>query len=71
MQKLVVNHFNQWLSDKPIGFQFTTYDILDRFKETVPKLTPVRGSLGRLVMQNNRVRAVGYHNGIVLYEVVA
>lgn len=71
VRKLAIANFNAWISDKPIGFQFTTHDVIDRFKHTAPKMTPMRGSIGHIVQQNPRVCIVGKYHGVTLYEVVA
>ena len=71
MNKHAVSHYNQWISDKPVGFQFTIYDLIDRLKAFSPRNVPSTASLGRLVKTNKRVAVVGHCYGVCLYEVVA
>lgn len=71
MNKHVVNHFNQWLSDKPIGFEFTAYDVMDRLKAMSPKHTPSTATIGHLIKMCKRCERVSTSYGVAVYEVVA
>lgn len=71
MNKHVVNHFNQWLSDKPVGFEFTAYDFIERMRHISPWNTPTTATVGHLVKMSIKCQRVGSSYGVSVYEVVA
>lgn len=70
MNKHVVNHFNQWLSDKPVGFEFTAYDVIERLKTMSPKHAPTVATVGHLIKMSPKCQRVGNSYGVSVYEVV-
>lgn len=72
MNKHVKNHFIQWLSDKPVGFEFTAYDFIDRMKNYSRWNTPTSATVGHLVtMYSAKCRLSYKAGGISVYEVIA
>lgn len=71
MNKHVVNHFNQWLSDKPVGFEFTAYDFIERMRHISPWNTPTTATVGHLVKMSVKCQLSYKTNGVAVYEVVA
>lgn len=70
MNKHVVNHFYQWLSDKPVGFEFTAYDFIDRMKNISRWNTPTVATVGHLANMCNKCQFVGKSYGVAVYQVV-
>lgn len=71
MNKHVLNHFIQWLSDKPVGFEFTAYDFIDRMKNYSRWNTPTVAAVGHLVTMYPKCRLAYKSFGVSVYEVVA
>lgn len=71
MNKHVVSHFYQWLSDKPVGYEFTAYDFIERLKSISPKNTPTVATIGHLVKMCPKCQRVGCSYGVSVYVVVA
>ena len=70
MNKHVINHFNQWLSDKPVGFEFTAYDFIDRMRNISRWNTPTVATVGHLAKMSIKCQLAYKHNGVSVYEVV-
>lgn len=71
MNKHVLNHFIQWLSDKPVGFEFTAYDFIERMKNYSRWNTPTVATVGHLVTMCPKCQLAYKQYGVSVYEVVA